>query len=115
MNSRKSKRFNVATHPEIGNIKVPYPTALRWTRHATEQRVDRDVDLVHKLPNVYTVVEMETEREEISKLVVRYPDPVGEMDTVLVIVPKWYGWLVVTCWRNHRDDTHKTLDLRRMG
>lgn len=110
------RRLNVQTHPQLATVSRPRAT-LTWTKHARERvrtkgvRFDESV-----LIEAGHVVEMELafNGSLVTKLVVRQPQS-PDWDRVLVLVPNGEGWTVVTCWLNHRKDTHKTLNKSRIS
>ena len=106
--------LNIATHPELAGFKLPAGT-FSWTRHATERSKQKQVCQISAVPVRAQVVECEIEGSVVRKVVARYSQ-CSEWDAVLVLVPgRKKRWTVLTCWLNHRTDTHKTLNYARVA
>jgi hypothetical protein len=73
----------------------------------------------HLMVGAGSIVEAELlkSKKQITKIVVRLPcDDIN--DSVYVLVPDSAikgGWFVVTCWLNHVNDNHQTLNMKRLG
>lgn len=107
-------RLNIATHPELATLSRPR-APLTWTRHAMERTGTKGV--THSTSIVIAagdVVEAEVSYGKVTKLVVRQSQ-CPQWDRVLVLVPRDGGFTVVTCWLNHKSDTHKTLNRTRLS
>jgi hypothetical protein len=89
---------------------------LVFTKHASQRAIEKAI-LAPQSIEIQTgeVVEAELEGSRITKLVVRRAMN-KDKDLVLVLVPKDVNtWMVVTCWLNSKDDTHKTLRKERIS
>jgi len=110
-----SKLLNVQVHPELKSYSLGRVT-LSYTRHAAEQANKKGVKVLQHLDIIQgSVVEAELDsRNTVIKLVVRVKqDSIN--DAVFVVAPKSKGFcVVITCWLNHFDDTHKTLRKERL-
>jgi hypothetical protein len=88
---------------------------LVWTRHADSARLnDRygEIPRFSTLPLAsFEVIEVETERDRVVKLVMR-GHWTKTLDVVFVLIPG-SRWVVKTVWINERNDTHGTLDRSR--
>jgi len=109
------KRYNIQTHPKLSEMTC-ITKALQFTKHASERAIEKGVMVPRTLEiKEGEVVEAETEAGRISKLVVRRALD-SRNDFVLVLVPRDSDtWTVVTCWLNRKEDTHKTLNKKRMS
>lgn len=107
-------RRNIATSPELGQMSLGL-LSLAWTRHAQERTIQKNVNYVsHMTVSAGDIVELESDGSRVTKVVVRLAG--SSRDHVYVLVPKTRThWLVVTCWTNRKDDTHKTLKLERLS
>lgn len=109
------KRYNIATHPVLGQMRCD-SKAVRCSNHASMKAMERGILIPASITiNAGDVVECEAEGKTLTKLVVRKGIPKTEQDVVLVLVPKDTEWLVVTCWTNHKNDKHTTLDTTRLS
>ena len=107
-------RLNIATHSELATLSRPR-AALNWTRHAMERTRTKGVNhSTSILIAAGDVVEAEVSYGRVTKLVVRQAQ-CPQCDRVLVLVPRDGGFTVVTCWLNHKTDTHKTLNRARLS
>jgi hypothetical protein len=109
------QRLNVQTHPKLAELTC-IRKDLVFSRHASERAVEKGI-LVPRSIEIQAgeVVEAELLNSRITKLVVRRA-MTKDKDLVLVLVPKDAGtWMVVTCWLNRKEDTHKTLRKDRIS
>jgi hypothetical protein len=109
------ERLNIATHPKLAELTC-IRKALVFTKHASERAIEKQVLAPRSIEiQAGEVVEAELEGSRITKLVVRRAMN-QDKDLVLVLVPKdKETWMVVTCWLNSKDDTHKTLKKGRLS
>lgn len=109
------QRLNIQTHPKLADLTC-VRKSLVFTKHASERAIEKQVLAPRSIEiQAGEVVEAELEGSRITKLVVRRAMN-KEQDLVLVLVPKdKETWMVVTCWLNHKDDTHKTLKKGRLS
>lgn len=99
-------------HKDIGipqAVSGPRPgLRLTYGSHAKRAAYDDGLKRVPlTVPAVYTLIEVETVRGQVTKWVIRIPAAPGE-DRDLIIVCQPDGF-VRTVWTNHKDDSHKTL------
>lgn len=118
LNSSKEPvlRLNIALHPILASYTIG-TVALRWTKHAAERSMSKGLPLSYSLSTpAQSIVEAEFSFKRLTKVVVRVPFD-ATSDACYVLVPSGDAgtWLVVTCWTNARGDTHKTLDVSRLG
>lgn len=109
--------LNVATHPILADLTLG-AISLTWTQHALERALDKRVSVTcFEQVDRGAIVELERVGNRTVKLVVRLTNKRNtNFDDVLVIVPATEGlFRVVTCWRNLKSDTHKTLKLDRIS
>ena len=109
------ERLNVQTHPKLADLTC-VRKFLVFTKHASQRAIEKAI-LAPQSIEIQTgeVVEAELEGSRITKLVVRRAMN-KDKDLVLVLVPKDVNtWMVVTCWLNSKDDTHKTLRKERIS
>ena len=108
-------RKNVATSPELKRMSLGR-VSVSWSRHAIERALVKEVAMLGVIDVAAgCIVELEYEGKRVTKLVVRLSGD-GEYDSVLVIVPRGArDWHVVTCWTNHKNDLHSTLNKERLG
>ena len=109
------QRLNIQTHPKLAELTC-IRKSLVFTKHASERAVEKAILAPQSIEIAAgEVVEAELEGSRITKLVVRRAMD-GTRDLVLVLVPKDAGtWMVVTCWLNSNQDTHKTLRKDRIS
>ena len=109
------QRLNIQTHPKLAELTC-IRKSLVFTKHASERAVEKAILAPRSIEIAAgEVVEAELEGSRITKLVVRRAMD-GTRDLVLVLVPKDAGtWMVVTCWLNSNQDTHKTLRKDRIS
>lgn len=114
------ERLNNQVNPQLKRLSLG-EISLRYTDHALNRCLDKDIQKFSRIKvEAGQVVEVEREGRSPEtmrtvKLVVRFRT-CGEFDTVLVIRPLREGlFLVVTCWLNHKDDNHETLNTDRIG
>lgn len=107
-------KFNVATGmPPFIKLSV---APLQWGSHAMKE-YEKDFGPIGPQKEVLlqqekeraALVEAETSARLVpEKFVVRFPHKGA--DIVLVVIPTQGGHLFVkTCWKNHKEDKHKTL------
>lgn len=109
------ERLNIATHPKLAELTC-IRKSLVFTKHASERAIEKAILAPQSIEIAAgEVVEAELEGSRITKLVVRRAMN-QDKDLVLVLVPKdKETWMVVTCWLNSKDDTHKTLRKERIS
>lgn len=107
-------RKNVATHPELANLSLG-SVYLVWSYHALIRGKQKRIEQVDAITVPRgTIVELESTGRLVSKVVARIPGSLR--DTVYVLTPKGKGhWLVITCWTNCKNDTHRTLNRERLS
>jgi hypothetical protein len=92
--------------------------ALELTQHAREECF-KDTGRVEVPPTVTVseerVVEMETFKDQVMKLLFRLPYT-DEQDLCLVVLPDFARKVgtVKTVYLNHKNDRHETLNINRM-
>lgn len=101
-------------HADIGIppwVKVPNAAvSLSWTHHA---RREADKDRLPLLASLTTsgakLFEVVTDdRYQVVRLGYRLAID-DDRDICLVVAPEGKAWRVVTCWANHKHDSHRTL------
>ena len=109
------ERLNVQTHPKLAELTC-IRKALVFTKHASQRAIEKAILAPQSIEiQAGEVVEAELEGSRITKLVVRRAMN-QDKDLVLVLVPKdKETWMVVTCWLNRKEDTHKTLRKERIS
>jgi hypothetical protein len=102
-----NKQIKSVKFPEV-NVKDVY-VQLNYTNHAIEKSEIRNIDLPKSvnLAN-WEIIEVTVLRNEITKIVVRKPYN-HTHDLAIVIILE--DLIVPTVWLNHKNDTHKTLNL----
>ena len=93
---------------------------LFFTHHAREQLFEKNsVNLPNEMVvkmTAFDIIEVTTAGHTITKMVARskgvYAD---ESNLCLAMIPgnEKGTWVVKTAWLNHKDDTHRTLDISR--
>lgn len=102
-------RLNQLKPGEQAYIRGLIPQRVHLSKHAQEQAQKRGIKLLSsrildnlKLENI---IDVQVDNSGAIKMLARFRYA-GEYDLVIVIT---LGGVVVTCWLNHRHDTHKTL------
>lgn len=102
-------RLNQLEREERAYIRGLIPRRVHLSKHAMEQAQKRGIKLLSsrildnlKLENI---IDVQVDNKGAIKFLVRFRYA-GEYDMVVVIT---LGGVVVTCWLNHKYDTHKTL------
>lgn len=107
--------FNIALNPELAELRLGRIRLLH-SKHAVEQSQLRHIEI----PTLIVIdkgmlVEIEADGRRLTKAVARFGRPDSIWDDCIVLRPiEGDLWLVVTCWRNRRDDKHETLNLKRI-
>ena len=109
------KRYNIETHPQLAKMSFPI-RQLIYTKHALDRLSAKGANRLDTLTiQPGDVVEVEISYAQLSKIVVRQRQ-CANWDRVMVLVPEGSSqWKVITCWLNHRTDTHKTLNKARIS
>lgn len=100
-------------HPDVylpENLNLPKGCfALRHSHHARMEALIDGVELPSAiLVEECKVFEVGMQEGRVAKLGLRLKYN-KIYDLCLVIDTNKYPWKVITCWVNHRDDTHKSL------
>ncbi len=103
-----SMTFHKDISPWVSRIDLG-TVGLIWTTHALERAAAKNVARTFVLDLKGVVEATRNENGAIVKLLVRVPR--GDWhDCYVVSHVKEGQWVVVTCWRNHKTDTHRTLN-----
>ncbi len=90
----------------FGDLNVYKPLAVQPTRHALESAQSRGFRAPRTIPVGATPIEVEVgSHGSVDKIVYRF-----EWSTSHDMVAVVRGNRLITCWLNHKNDGHKTLD-----
>lgn len=108
-------RYNIATHPRLAEMHCA-ERRLSSTQHASARAIEKGILMPPSITIAKgEVVECEVVANKVTKIVVRRRVKDSHRDIVLVLVPQADCWKVITCWTNHRDDNHATLNKERLS
>lgn len=86
---------------------------LTYSKHAVEQCQSKGIRLFKSITlRRFSVIEVETLNGRAVKYVLRGAYD-ADNDIIVVVMPTGGAYFVKTCWLNHKDDTHNTLDRSR--
>jgi hypothetical protein len=110
------RRINIETHPKLLNPLIYPRKKINLTRHAYERAAQKHI-IIPSFIQIYPgqIVEAEFTGTTITKIVVRQSATTTH-DLVLVLIPNpKNSWLLLTCWINHINDQHMTLNIKRIS
>lgn len=112
--NKSNQVYNLALAPELTSLKLGTPT-LDWSLHAARRAEEKGIRMDCQLvPDLTQVVEAEFVQGK-PKLVIRVRRADGWDDCLVLLFEGPNSALVLTCWRNHRNDTHQTLNKSRLA
>ncbi len=103
----------IQLNPELTELTFP-KAELIYTTHALERAKEKKLPVLKTLTiNQGTVVE----QYPCGKLTVRLRGMLNEYDLLMVIAenPSKFGWVVITTFKNHKDDKHETFNRERVA
>ena len=97
---------HINTHSELRDINLGILRLSKLTHHAKERAWERQI----KIPrSIHACEGTVVEKHPDGRYLVRVPDfDKPSWDLCLSLKRIASGWLVITCYQNHKDDNHKT-------